>query len=190
MKKTTLTIVAVIAGILLLFGGFFISTQNAIIGLEEKAESSIADIDTQLKRRSDLIPNLVNTVKGYMRHEESIIKEVTDARERMLGAKTIEEKGAASQAMDAALKNLNVVVENYPDLKASANFVQLQDELAGTENRIATARHDYNEAVRSYNSKIKSFPSNIVAGMMGKSEKAYFAITPAEAENPTVDFNE
>jgi LemA protein len=126
-----------------------------------------------------------------MSHEEKIIKDITDAREKMVGANTIEEMSKANDQLNAALQSLNVVVENYPDLKASETFINLQDELAGTENRISTARRDYNQAAKDYNTKIKTFPSSIVASMMGKQEMSYFEVTdPSKEKVPEVKFSE
>ena len=193
MKKGSvgLIVACVIGGILLLLGLIYVSNYNAIVGMEENAKTKLSDIKVQLERRADLIPNLVNTVKGYMQHEESIIKDITDAREKMLGANTVEEMSKANDQLNAALQSLNVVVENYPDLKASENFINLQDELAGTENRISTARRDYNQAVKDYNTKIKTFPSSIVASMMGKQDMAYFEVTdPSKEKVPEVNFSE
>lgn len=194
MKKkgsVALIVVGAIVAIAVLLVAFYVSNYNSIVKLEEDATTKLSDIKVQLERRADLIPNLVNTVKGYMAHEESIIKDITDAREKMLGANTVEEMSVANNQLSTALNNLNVVVENYPDLKASENFINLQDELAGTENRISTARRDYNDAVKAYNTKIKSFPALIIAGMMGKEEKAYFEVSdPSKEEVPKVDFNE
>lgn len=193
MKKgsVALIVACVIGGILLLLGLIYVSNYNTIVGLEETTKTKLSDVKVHLQRRADLIPNLVETVKGYMQHEENIIKDITDAREKMLGANTVEEMSKADNQLSAALQSLNVVVENYPDLKASETFINLQDELAGTENRISTARRDYNQAVKDYNTKIKTFPASIVASMMGKQEAAYFEVTdPSKEEVPTVNFSE
>ena len=187
MKKL-LIVLGIVLVLVVLLVVFAVSTYNGLVGKEETVNSSFAQIDTLLQRRADLIPNLVNTVKGYMAHEESIIEKVTEARAKLVGASTIEEKSEANEALTKAIDALVVVVENYPDLKASENFIQLQDELAGTENRIATARRDYNEAVKVFNSSIKTFPTNIFAGMFGFSEHSYFQATEAAAEVPSVEF--
>jgi LemA protein len=193
MKKkgsVALIVVGVIVAIAVALIAFYVGCYNSIIRLEEDTTTKLSDIKVQLERRADLIPNLVNTVKGFMEHEEKVINDITDAREKMLGANTVEEMSEANNQLSAALRNLNVVVENYPDLKANTNFISLQDELAGTENRIATARRDYNDSVKTYNSKIKTFPTLIVAGMMGKEEKSYFEVSdPSKEEVPTVDFS-
>lgn len=190
-KKGSVALIAlcVVGAIVVLLVGLFIGQHNAIVGLEETVSTRLADVKVQLERRADLIPNLVETVKGYMSHEEKIINDITAAREKMLGANTVEEMSEANNQLSTALHNLNVVVENYPDLKASQNFISLQDELAGTENRISTARRDYNDAVKAYNTKIKTIPASIVAGMMGKEEKAYFEVSdPSKEEVPEVKF--
>jgi len=190
-KKGSVALIAlcVVGAIVVLLVGLFIGQHNAIVGLEETVSTRLADVKVQLERRADLIPNLVETVKGYMSHEEKIINDITTAREKMLGANTVEEMSEANNQLSTALHNLNVVVENYPDLKASQNFISLQDELAGTENRISTARRDYNDAVKAYNTKIKTIPASIVAGMMGKEEKAYFEVSdPSKEEVPEVKF--
>ena len=151
-SKIGLIIIAVIAVIaIILIGGY-----NSIISASEEVENKFSTIDTQLQRRADLIPNLVNTVKGYANQEKEIINTVTTAREKLVGANSVTAKAEADQELTNALSRLLVVVENYPELKSSQNFIQLSDELAGTENRIATARRDYNEAVKTYNLKIKT----------------------------------
>lgn len=185
MKKTGIEI---ILGIVLIVGVILISTYNGIVSASEDVDNKFAMIDTYLQRRADLIPNLVNTVKGYTQHEQAIVDSITEAREKMLGANSVSEKANANNELTSALHNLMVVVENYPDLKASQNFVQLSDELAGSENRIATARKDYNDAVRSYNLKIKRFPTNIIANMFGYEAKEYFQASEESKEVPNVQF--
>ena len=181
MKKTGLIVLGVIVAVIAIIVAWYVGTYNSIIQLEEKVETEYSNISVQLERRADLIPNLVSTVKGYMKHEESIINSITEAREKM---------AKANDQLSTALNNLNVIVENYPNLKADTTFVGLQDELAGTENRISTARRDYNNAVKEYNTTVKSIPSSIVASMMGKSEKEYFEVTDkSKTEVPNVDFN-
>lgn len=188
MKKSSIAIIIVIVILLLIvIGG--ISSYNGVVGLSEEVENKFATIDTMLQRRADLIPNLVNTVKGYTNQEQSVIDSVTEARAKLNSANSVADKANADQELSSALNNLLVVVENYPDLKSSENFINLQDELAGTENRIATARRDYNDAVKEYNAKIKRFPTNIISGMFGFEEKEYFQATEGSEEVPTVDFN-
>ena len=194
MKKKGLAaigIIGVIAVIAIILVGYFIGTHNSIVSLELGVDEKASEIKTQLQRRADLIPNYVSTVKGYMQHEQNIMDSITDARKSISGANTVEELSAASDKLDAAIKNFNIVIENYPDLKSSQNFISLQDELAGTENRIATARRDYNEAVKTYNTKVSTIPSSIVAGMMGKQKKDFFDVTDeSKKEVPQVDFSD
>lgn len=188
MKKSTIAIIVVIVILIAIIAGL-VSSYNGVDSLSEEVDNKFATIDTMLQRRADLIPNLVNTVKGYTNQEQAVIDSVTDARAKLAGANSVEEKANADQELTSALNNLLVVVENYPDLKSSQNFINLSDELAGTENRIATARKDYNDAVKEYNTKIKRFPTNIVSGMFGYGEKEYFQASEGSEEVPTVDFN-
>jgi len=181
-------IIAIIIGLVILLGISLISANNNLVSMEAEVDAALANIDTYLQRRADLIPNLVNTVKGYAAHEQAAIDSVTQARANLAGASTLEEKAAADSALTAALNNLLVVVENYPDLKASANFTQLADELAGTENRIATARKDYNDAVQSYNTAIRKFPKSLIAGLFGFTQKDYFQASSDAQNVPNVTF--
>ena len=187
MKKTNIVLIVIIA-IVVILGLMIASSYNQIIAKSEEVDNKFATIDTYLQRRADLIPNLVNTVKGYTQHEETIINSITEARQKMVNAKSISEKSEANEQLTSALNNLNVIVENYPDLKASQNFQSLQDELAGTENRISTARRDYNEAVKDYNLKIKRFPTTIIANMFGYETKEYFQASEQSKEVPNVQF--
>lgn len=193
MKKKGIAavgIIGIIAAIAVVLIGFYVVAHNSIIKLETDVDTKASDIKTQLQRRADLIPNLVNTIQGYVKHEESVIDSITEARKEISGAKTIKEMSAANDKLNSALQSLNVIVENYPDLKASQNFINLQDELAGTENRIATARKDYNEAVKSYNTKISTIPTSIIANMMGKEKKDFFEVSdPSKMEVPEVNFD-
>ena len=188
MKKSTIVIIVVVVILVAKIAGL-VSNYNGVVSLSEEVDNKFATIDTMLQRRADLIPNLVNTVKGYTNQEQAVIDSVTDARAKLAGANSVGEKANADQELSTALSNLLVVVENYPDLKSSQNFINLSDELAGTENRIATARKDYNDAVKEYNTKIKRFPTNIVSGMFGYGEKEYFQASEGSEEVPTVDFN-
>ena len=188
MKKSTIVIIVVVVILVAIIAGL-VSNYNGVVSLSEEVDNKFATIDTMLQRRADLIPNLVNTVKGYTNQEQAVIDSVTDARAKLAGANSVGEKANADQELSTALSNLLVVVENYPDLKSSQNFINLSDELAGTENRIATARKDYNDAVKEYNTKIKRFPTNIVSGMFGYGEKGYFQASEGSEEVPTVDFN-
>lgn len=187
-KKALLIGIGVIVLIVLILIVGTIKNYNEIVAREETVTKSLANVDTYLQRRADLIPNLVNTVKGYMSHEENIIAEITKARENLVGAKTIDEKSNANKKLTDAINNLYVVVENYPDLKASQNFISLQDEIAGSENRIATSRKDYNDSVNSYNAYIKRFPNNLVASMFGFTAKNYFEASEGSNDVPQVSF--
>lgn len=184
MKKG-LTIALVVIALIALF---CIGQYNGMVTKSENVDAKYGDLDAALQRRADLIPNLVNTVKGYMQHEDAVIEKVTTARENLNKAKTIDEKQEANEQLTASLNSLMVVVENYPDLKASENFLSLQDELAGTENRITTARRDYNDVVKSYNTSIKKFPGSIFAGMFGFESKPYFEADEKSKEVPSVSF--
>ena len=186
----TIGIIGIIAAIAVVLIGFYVVAHNSIVKLEATVDTKASDIKTQLQRRADLIPNLVSTVQGYVEHEENVIDSITAARKEISGAKTIKEMSAANDKLNSALQSLNVIVENYPDLKASQNFINLQDELAGTENRIATARKDYNEAVKNYNTKISTIPTSIIASMMGKEKKDFFEVSDqSKLEVPEVNFN-
>lgn len=176
-----LIIVAVIG-----FGLF--NTYNGLVVTEEKVNQSYADLQTAVQRRADLIPNLVNTVKGYASHEEETLTRITEARSKVTSASSPEELSEANAELTRALGDINVVVEAYPELKANQNFIQLQDELAGTENRIAVARKDYNGVVNTYNSQVRRFPTSIFAKILGFSPKAYFEADPGSEKAPTVDF--
>lgn len=193
MKKSTIALLCVLGGLVILVVGVLgwsVSTYNGIVAAETKVEAQAADIQTYLQRRSDLIPNLVSTVKGYAAHEEGIFTEIADARSRLMnaGAGTAEQK-EADTALSSALSRLLVIVEQYPDLKANQNFIGLQDQLEGTENRIAVARKDYNAAAKDYNQKIRTFPANLIAGMFGKQPITYFEASEQAQTNPTVDFS-
>ena len=189
MNKGSISIVLlVLLAIVILCVFVAVGQYNAMVSLDEEVNNQFSQIDVQLQRRADLIPNLVNTVKGYMAHEEKIINAVTEARTKYTNASSTEEKIAAGEEMTNALNNLLVVVENYPDLKASENFINLQDEIAGTENRVAVARKNYNDAVTKYNKKIRTFPGNILSGMFGFESKSNFETEATSREVPTVTF--
>lgn len=172
-------IVAAVAGV---------SMYNSLVSGEAAVENAFANIDVQLQRRNDLIPNLVNTVKGYAAHEEKVISDVTEARAKMMGASSIDEKIAADGELSGALGRLFAITEAYPDLKANENFLSLQDELAGTENRIAVSRKDYNDTVMSYNKKLRAFPTNLIAGMFSFEKYNAFTASPDSSTPPSVNF--
>jgi LemA protein len=182
----TLIVVIVIVAVIALA---FLGTYNSLVSLDENVNSMWSQIDNQLQRRADLIPNLVETVKGYAAHEESIFNEVTRAREKLITAQGVEDKARAESELSGALSRLLAIVENYPNLKADANFRQLADELAGTENRIAVARMDYNNAVQLYNSRIRRFPTVVIAGMFGFEKRDYFEAEEGAEQAPKVDFS-
>ncbi|MEN3013503.1 MAG: LemA family protein [Endomicrobiia bacterium] len=184
-------ILGVILATIFIIGSTYISIYNRFVTLDENITASWAQIENQLQRKYDLIPNLINTVKGYAKHEKEIFTYVADARAKLLGAKTIQEKITASKEIESALARLLAIAENYPQLKANENFIRLQDELAGTENRIANERRRYNEIVKNYNILVKSFPSNIVAKLSGFREKnIYFEIKQEAKENIKIDFED
>ena len=189
MKKSTIVLIAVIAVVMLII--WAIGTRNSLVSKEEEVELAASQIQTQLQRRNDLIPNLVATVKGYAAHEEEVYTAIADARAKLSGAIENDDVGKISEAnaeLDAALSRLLVIVENYPELKANENFVALQDELAGTENRINKARQDYNEKVASYNKMVRKFPQNIIANMCGLEEAEYFEASQGAENVPDVEF--
>lgn len=187
MKKVYV-VIGIVVAIIVILGLMLKSSYNNFVSLEENVNQSYAQIENQLQRRMDLIPNLVNTVKGYASHEKTVIASISEARAKLAGAKTPQEAATANTELSSALSRLLVVVENYPNLKADRHFTQLMDELAGTENRIAVARKDYNDQVAIYNKKVKQFPSVIIARAAGFTEKQYFQADPKAKEAPNVDF--
>lgn len=167
---------------------FVVLMYNSLVRLRNEVSNSFAQIDVQLKRRNDLIPNLVETVKGYAKHEREVLENVTKARAALLGAKTVADKASASNMLSETLKTLFAVSENYPQLKANENFLQLQEELSGTESKIAYARQHYNDVVMEFNNRIQVFPSNMIAGAFNFTKKDLFEATEAERETPKVKF--
>lgn len=157
---------------------------NALVNLRNRCGNSWAQVDVQLRRRYDLIPNLVETVKGYAKHEREVFEKVTEARSKAINAGTVKEQGQAENMLTGALKSLFAVVENYPELKANQNFLMLQEELAGTEGKIAYARQFYNDTVMKFSVKQQVFPSNIIANMFNFKEKEYFEIEEPAAREP------
>lgn len=188
-NKALLLIFGVIAIIALIFGGWFLLTYNGFIAAEEGVDAQWAQVESQYQRRADLIPNLVETVKGFASQEEEIFTEVTKYRSQWSAATTQEEKIEAARGMDSSLSRLLVTVENYPQLKSNENFLTLQAQLEGTENRIAVERMRYNEKVRDYNTRIKKMPAAIVANMFGFDEKLYFEADVGAEEVPEVSFS-
>jgi LemA protein len=179
---------AVIGGIALIVILFAVSRYNSLVSRAEEVDGAWAQVENQLQRRADLIPNLVETVKGVAKHEQAVIDSVTSARAKLAGARGPEESATANQELTSALSRLLVVVENYPQIKANENFTRLQDELAGTENRIATERKRYNEVVRAWNATVKRFPNNVFAGMFGFDARQYFEAAAGAEKTPQVKF--
>jgi len=175
--------------ILVVLALLFIPKYNSLVTAEESVQSKWAQVENQLQRRYDLIPNLVESVKGYANHEKEVIASITDARAQMGSAHSPKEQAVANDTLNGALSRLLVVVENYPNLKADANFRQLMDELAGTENRLAVAREDYNNEVQAFNKTVKRFPGNLIAGMFGFEQKEYFKAAAGAEKAPSIDFS-
>ena len=187
--KTVLIVVGVLVLALLLFGGKYVSVRNELATQNEAISGAWAQVDVALQRRADLIPNLVSTVKGFAAHEQQVIDSVTAARAALGGARNPAEKIAANSQLDSAISRLLVISENYPNLKSDQNFLRLQDELAGTENRIAIERRKYNEVVQRYNTQIALFPNNLIASMSGfHRNDAYFKTDPGSRVVPKVAF--
>jgi len=186
--RVGLIVLAVILIIVIGFGSIVAGSYNNLVKLDEETNAKWAQIENQLQRRADLIPNLVNTVKGFAAQEENVLLGVTQARSKLETARTPGEYAEANAQLTTALERLNVVVEAYPELKSNENFIRLQDELAGTENRIAVARMDYNESAKALNNKVRSFPTNIIAGMFGFSQREYFEVSDEAKEVPQVNF--
>ncbi len=187
--KYVVAVLVVLLVLGLLVGGAYISARNQIVPLNEAVRSDWAQVDVVLQRRADLIPNLVETVKGYAAQEQTVFGDIAKARYALLGARTPTDKIAANGQLDGALGRLLLIVENYPQLKSNENFLRLQDELAGTENRISVERKRYDDAVQAYNTFIGIFPNNIFARWAGyQRNDAYFAAPQAAREVPKVQF--
>ena len=187
--KALAAFIAVVLILALVVGGMYVGRRNEMVRLNEQVKSNWAQVDVVLQRRADLIPNLVETVKGFAAQEQTVFHDIAQARAALLGAHSPEEKIAANRQLDGALGRLLLVVENYPLLKSNENFLRLQDELAGTENRIAVERKRYNDTVQAYNTYIGLFPNNIFAGWAGfQRNNAYFEAAPASREAPKVQF--
>jgi LemA protein len=188
--KTVLIVVGILVLIILIPALYLRGTYNSLVTMDEGVKAAWAQVENQLQRRYDLIPNYVETVKGYAQHEKDVFIKVTEARSRVASAGNVNEKIQANNQLSSALGRLLVVVERYPDLKANTNFIRLQDELAGTENRIAVERRRYNETVRVYNTRLRSFPTNIIAGMFGFEKAAFFEVPKERQEAPKVKFTQ
>ena len=188
MKNGMKVLIAVIAAVVVIIG-IFAGRYNSLVKAQTAVETKQADIQTQLQRRADLIPNFVSTVKGYSKYEQETLTAVTEARAKVSKASDAQSLSQANDELDKAISVwVNAVTEAYPDLKANQNYIALQDELAGTENRIAVARKDYNEAVQSYNTMIKTFPKNILAGMFGFEKADFFTASESSQTVPNVEF--
>lgn len=193
MSKALIVVVVIVAvlalGGLLIFGQY-VSVKNTLVSKNEGVKAAWSQVDIVLQRRADLIPNLVETVKGYAKQEQTVFGDIAKARSALLSAGTPQQKIAANQQLDSALGRLLVVVENYPQLKSNENFLRLQDELAGTENRIAVERKRYNDTLRDYNTYVQQFPNSVFAGIAGfKPNEAYFEASPGSREVPKVNFS-
>lgn len=183
---SSIIIALIVVGVVLVLAiGFVVATYNGLVTLRNRVEEAWSDITVQLKRRTDLIPNLVNSVKGYATHEKEVFEKVTEARSAIMDAKGVKDTAEAENMLEGALKSLFAVAEAYPDLKANQNFMQLQQELVDTEDKIQASRRFYNGGVRDLNTKIQTFPANIVAGMFNFQAKEFFEVEDrASVENP------
>jgi LemA protein len=187
--KALIALIAIIVLIVAVVGGAYVSTKNQMVTLDEQVKSNWAQVDVVLQRRADLIPNLVNTVKGFAAHEETVYADIANARAALLSAKTPSDKIAANGQLDGALGRLLAISENYPQLKSNENFLRLQDELAGTENRIAVERKRYNDSIQAYNTYLRQFPNSIFAGWAGfQPNNAYFQASETSRAVPKVEF--
>jgi LemA protein len=187
--KTGVIVLVVVAVIALLVGGAYVGSRNQMVTKNEAVKSAWAEVDVVLQRRADLIPNLVETVKGFAAQEQTVFHDIASARSALLGAKTPSDKIAANGQLDGAIGRLLLIVENYPQLKSNENFLRLQDELAGTENRIAVERKRYNDALQDYNTFVGLFPNSVFAGWAGfHRNDAYFAASESSRVAPKVQF--
>jgi LemA protein len=190
--KPVWIVVGVILGAIVLVavvvGGTFVSKWNQLVTMDTDIKAKWAQVDNQLQRRNDLIPNLVETVKGFAAQEKSIMESIANARAKMAGAGSVQDRIAASNELSSALGRLLVVVENYPQLKSNVTFTRLMDELAGTENRLSVERKRYNDSVQIYNTTIRQFPDNIIAPMLGFKEQPFFQVPEAARQAPQVKF--
>ena len=187
MKKLGIVLIGILV-VFLFAAGYVIKLRNNLVVMDEGINTQWAQVENQMTRRFDLIPNLVNTVKGYASQEKSIFLGIAESRAKLAGARSVNEKVAASNGMESALSRLLVVVEQYPNLKSNENFTRLMDELAGAENRLSVERMRYNEVVKVYNIRIRSFPANVFAGMFGFDKKSLLEAPTAAKVAPTVNF--
>lgn len=178
----------IIGGVILLIIAYLWISYNSFVTLRERIKEALSSIDVQLKRRVDLIPNLIESVKGYTKHEKEVLENVTKARTSLMGAKSLEDKASANNMLTDTLKSLFAVSENYPQLKANENFMQLQQELTDTENKISYSRQFYNANVLAFNTKIKKFPDMFIARQFGFKEEPFFAASEEEKKNVKVQF--
>ncbi len=181
-------VLGVIVLLLVMMGGSVVSSRNNFVTMETEVKARWAQVDNQLQRRNDLIPNLVETVKGFATQERTVFESIANARAKMAGSTSVSDRIAASNEMSSALSRLLVVVENYPQLKSNENFARLMDELAGTENRLSVERKRYNDAVQAYNTAARMFPGNVVASLFGFGEQPYFEVPAAARQLPQVKF--
>jgi LemA protein len=187
--KIALIVIAAVVLMLFMFGGKYVSVRNELVTEQEAVKAQWAQVEGAMQRRADLIPNLVATVKGFASHETEVFKNIDDARAALAGGRTPQDKIAANDQLNSAISRLLVVVENYPQLKSSENFLHLQDDLSNTENRVNVERRKYNEALQTYNTSLQLFPNNIVASMSGFSRNdAYFKTEPGADKAPKVQF--
>ena len=181
--------VAILIGIVLALGIAFVGMYNGLVQRQVAVDTAWAQVENVLQRRADLIPNLVSTVKGFAKHEKDILEKLAQARSQYAGARTVDDKIKAANAMEGSLARLMVIVENYPNLKANESFARLMDELAGTENRIAVERMRYNEAVQNFNTTIRRIPYNLLSGAMGFKAKTFFQAAPEARAVPKASFD-
>ena len=189
-RKGLIAPIAIIVLLVVVGRIWFVRQQNRLVTLEESVDAAWSEIDNQLQRRSDLIPNLVATVQGFADQEQEVFGQIADARARLAGAQGVSETAESYEELQGALSRLLVVVESYPQLRSNENFIRLQDELAGTENRISVARRRYNEVVQQFNTRIRLFPTRMVANRLGYEEREYFEISEAAREVPSVNFGD
>ncbi len=189
MKNTLLIVLGAIVALIIVGVMMYFNLYNSLVVLDENVKTQWSQVENQMQRRYDLIPNLVNTTKGYAKHEKEVFLGIAESRAKLAGAKTINDKVSASNGLESAISRLLVVVEQYPQLKANENFTRLMDELAGAENRMAVERMRYNEIVKAYNIKVRTFPTSMLASKMGFTLKELFKTIEKAKEAPQVDFN-